>query len=74
MPKLREGGYVPSFNEHRKRSKQALISAIQEAVGKGVPTRKIEAVLEESGIAGVSALQAYIRHRIRARVVRRVRE
>jgi transposase-like protein len=57
VPKLREGGYVPSFIEHRKRSEQALISVIQEAVVKGVSTRKIEAVLEEMGIAGVSAGQ-----------------
>ena len=38
MPKLREGGYVPSFIEHRKRSEQAIISVIQEAVVKGVST------------------------------------
>ena len=48
---------MPSFIEHRKRSEQALISVIQEAVVKGVSTRKIEAVLEELGIAGVSAGQ-----------------
>ena len=57
VPKVREGGYVPSFIEHRKRSEQALISVIQEAVVKDVSTRKIEAVLEEFGIAGVSAGQ-----------------
>ena len=57
VPKIREGGYVPSFIEHRKRSEQALISVIQEAVVKGVSTRKIEAVLQELGIAGVSAGQ-----------------
>ena len=57
VPKVREGGYIPSFIEHRKRSEQALISVIQEAVVKGVSTRKIEAVLEELGIAGVSAGQ-----------------
>jgi len=57
VPKLREGGYVPSFIEHRKRSEQALVSVIQEAVVRGVSTRKIEAVLEELGIAGVSAGQ-----------------
>lgn len=57
IPKLREGGYVPSFVEHRKRSEQALISVIQEAVVKGVSTRKIESVLEQLGIAGVSAGQ-----------------
>ena len=53
VPKVREGGYI----EHRKRSEQALISVIQEAVVKGVSTRKVEAVLEEFGIAGVSAGQ-----------------
>ena len=57
VPKLREGGYVPSFVEHRKRSEQALISVIQEAVVQGVSTRKIENVLAEFGIAGVSAGQ-----------------
>ena len=54
---MREGGYVPSFIEHRKRSEQALISVIQEAVVKGVSTRKIEAVLEDMGVAEVSAGQ-----------------
>ena len=57
IPKLREGGYVPSFIEHRKRSEQALISVIQEAVVNGVSTRKIEVVLGELGIAGVSVGQ-----------------
>jgi transposase-like protein len=57
VPKLREGGYVPSFVEHRKRSEQALISVIQEAVVQGVSTRKIENVLAAFGIAGVSAGQ-----------------
>jgi transposase-like protein len=57
VPKVREGGYVPSFVEPRKRSEQALISVIQEAVVQGVSTRKIEAVLEQFGIAGVSAGQ-----------------
>jgi putative transposase len=57
IPKVREGGYVPSFIENRKRSEQALISVIQEAVVQGVSTRKIEVVLQQFGIAGVSAAQ-----------------
>lgn len=57
VPKLRGGGYVPSFIEHRKRSEQALISVIQEAVVQGVSTRKVETVLEQLGIAGISAGQ-----------------
>ena len=35
VPKVRGGGYVPSFIEHRKRSEQALVSVIQEAVVQG---------------------------------------
>lgn len=46
MPKLRERRYVSSFIE---------IGVIQEAVVKGVSTRKIEAVLEDLGLAGLSA-------------------
>jgi putative transposase len=57
VPKFCEGGYVPSFVENRQRSEQAIISVIQEAVVKGVSTRKIEAVLEQLGITGVSAGQ-----------------
>jgi transposase-like protein len=57
IPKVREGGFVPSFIEHRKRSEQALISVIQEAVVQGVSTRKIETVLASFGITGVSAGQ-----------------
>ncbi len=57
VPKVREGGYVPSFIEHRRRSEQAMVSVIQEAVVQGVSTRKIEAVLKQFGIAGVSAGQ-----------------
>lgn len=57
IPKLRQGGFVPSFIEHRKRSEQALISVIQEAVVQGVSTRKVEAVLEALGVTGVSAGQ-----------------
>jgi putative transposase len=57
IPKLREGGYLPSFIENRRHSEQALISVIQEAVVQGVSTRKIESVLGQFGIAGVSAAQ-----------------
>jgi transposase-like protein len=55
--KLRQGGYVPGFIEHPKRSEQAWVSVIQEAVVRGVSTRKIEAVPREPGMAGVSAGQ-----------------
>ncbi len=40
IPKVRQGGYVPSFIEHRKRSEQALVSVIQEAVVQGAKSRR----------------------------------
>ena len=42
IPKLRNGGYVPGFLEHRKGSERALIGVIQESVIGGVLTRKVE--------------------------------
>jgi len=52
VPKLREGGYVPSLIGRRRPTEQALVSAIQEAVARGVSTRKIEAVLGVTGHCG----------------------
>jgi len=52
VPKLGEGGYVPSFIEHRKRSEQALVSVIQKAVVRRVSTRKIGAVAGGIGHCG----------------------
>jgi hypothetical protein len=57
-PTLRAGGYLPSFIEHRKRSEQAPVSVIRKAGCAGASARKIEAVLGELGVAGVSAGQA----------------
>ena len=57
VPKVREGGYVPIFLERRRRSEQALISVVQEAVVHGVSTRKVEAVLEAFGVESMSAGQ-----------------
>ena len=48
---------MQSSMEHGKRREQAVISVIEEAVVQGVSARKIGAVLEQFGIAGVSAGQ-----------------
>ncbi|MEB3237187.1 MAG: transposase, partial [Candidatus Sericytochromatia bacterium] len=40
IPRLRNGTYLPSFLEPRRRSEQALLSVIQEAYVHGVSTRK----------------------------------
>src|ERR687898_503272 len=50
IPKLRRGGYFPSFLEPRRRSEQALVSVVQEAYVAGVSTRKVDQVVESLGL------------------------
>ncbi len=54
IPKLRTGNYFPSWLEARKRGEQALISVVAEAYVQGVSTRKVEALVQSLGIAGIS--------------------
>jgi putative transposase len=54
IPKLRSGSYFPGWLEARKRGEQALISVVAEAYLQGVSTRKVEAVVQSLGIAGIS--------------------
>lgn len=54
IPKLRSGSYFPSWLEARKRGEQALISVVAEAYLQGVSTRKVEALVQSLGIAGIS--------------------
>jgi putative transposase len=55
IPKLRQGSYFPSWLEPRRRAEQALIGVIAEAYVQGVSTRKVEALVQALGIAGISA-------------------
>ncbi len=55
IPKLRSGGsYFPSFLEPRKRSEQALLGVVMEAYVNGVSTRKVERLVEQLGVEGMS--------------------
>ena len=54
IPKLRAGSCFPSWLEPRKRSEQALVAVVAEAYLRGVSTRKVEAVVQSMGIAGLS--------------------
>jgi putative transposase len=54
IPKLREGSYFPSWLEARKRGEQALVAVVAEAYVQGVSTRKVEALVQSLGIAGIS--------------------
>jgi putative transposase len=54
IPKLRSGSYFPSFLEPRKRSEQALVAVVQEAYVNGVSTRKVDRLVEQMGLRGMS--------------------
>src|SRR3954463_16251278 len=54
IPKLRQGSYFPSFLEPRKRSEQALVAVVQEAYVNGASTRKVDRLVEQLGIQGMS--------------------
>jgi putative transposase len=54
IPKLRSGSYFPSWLEPRRRGEQALVAVVAEAYVQGVSTRKVEAVVQQLGITGLS--------------------
>jgi transposase-like protein len=55
IPRLRSGpSYLPSFLEARKRSEQALLSVVMQAYVEGVSTRKVERLVEQLGVQGIS--------------------
>ncbi len=54
IPKLRRGSFMPSFIEPRKRSEQALVAVVQEAYVNGVSTRKVDRLVEQLGLQGMS--------------------
>ena len=54
IPRLRAGSYFPSFLEPRTRSEQALVAVVQEAYVNGVSTRKVDRLVTQLGLAGMS--------------------
>ena len=55
VPKKRSGpAYFPSFLEPRKRSEQAIFSVVMEAYVNGISTRKVDRLVEQLGIEGMS--------------------
>lgn len=54
IPRLRAGGYFPSFLEPRSRSEKALVAVVQEAYVNGVSTCKVERHVTQLGLAGMS--------------------
>jgi transposase-like protein len=54
IPKLREGSYLPSFLEPRRRWEQAFVSVVSEAYVLGVSTRKVDGLVTAMGAQGMS--------------------
>ena len=57
IPKLREGSYLPSLLEPRRRSEQALLAVIQQANVEGVSTRRVDDLIKALGCDGISNSQ-----------------
>ncbi len=55
VPKKRSGpAYFPSFLEPRRRSEQAIVAVVLEAYVNGVSTRKVDRLVEQLGIEGMT--------------------
>ena len=55
IAKKRQGpAYFPSFLEPRRRSEQAIVAVVLEAYVNGVSTRKVDRLVEQLGIAGMT--------------------
>jgi transposase-like protein len=55
IPKKRSGeSYFPSFLEPRRRCEQAIVAVVMEAYVNGVSTRKVDRLVEQMGIHGMT--------------------
>jgi putative transposase len=55
IPRKRSGpAYFPSFLEPRRRSEQAIVAVVLEAYVNGVSTRKVDRLVEQLGIHGMT--------------------
>ena len=54
IPRLRTGSYFPSFLAPRRRAEQALVAVVQEAYVNGVSTRKVDRLVAQLGLQGMS--------------------
>ena len=54
VPRVRDGGYLPSLLEPRRRAERALLAVVQEAYVSGVSTRRVDDLVRALGIEGIS--------------------
>jgi transposase-like protein len=53
IPRVREGSYLPSLLEPRRRTERALLAVVQEAYVAGVSTRRVDDLVRALGIEGI---------------------
>jgi putative transposase len=57
VPRVRDGGFVPSLLEPRRRAERALAAVVQEAYVQGVSTRRVDELVQALGMQGISKSQ-----------------
>jgi putative transposase len=61
IPKKRSGpSYFPGFLEPRRRSEQAIVAVVLEAYVNGVSTRKVDRLVEQLGIDGMTRVSDHL--------------
>lgn len=53
VPRVRDGSYFPALLAPRRRAEQALVAVVQEAYVHGVSVRRVDALVQALGIAGI---------------------
>jgi transposase-like protein len=54
VPRVRDGSYLPSLLDPRRRTERALLAVVQEAYVSGVSTRRVDDLVRAMGIDGIS--------------------
>lgn len=54
VPRVRDGSYLPSLLDPRRRTERALLAVVQEAYIAGVSTRRVDDLVRALGIEGIS--------------------
>jgi putative transposase len=57
VPRVREGSYLPSFLEPRRRAERALAAVVAQCYVEGVSTRRVEDIAQAMGVASLSKSQ-----------------
>jgi putative transposase len=57
VPRVRDGSFVPSLLEPRRRAERALAAVVQEAYVQGVSTRRVDELVQALGMQGISKSQ-----------------